>query len=322
MPDAIPLPQFFALLYADIFDFPLTKEEMETWSIDPKVVLSGNKNFISNLPANGRAAMMNPVGTQRGANCIYFCLRGREEIINLRQERETISQEKRLRARKASKILKTIPTIRAVFLTGNVAVGNSKVEDDIDLLLVTTPGTIWVTRLMAVILTSLIGARRKAGDKVVKNLLCLNMFIDEDHLSVPKKKQSLYLAHEVLYASPVFDRGGVHQEFIKANGWVKSFLPNAWGAFGTAGGKITEPPQSKPVGPTPTAFKLILRPIERLAQLLQVKYMEKHRTSEVITEGFLSFHPQDKRLVVEKAFGKRLWRFNLIQSKILRSNSS
>lgn len=322
MPDAISLPQFLALIYAGIFDFPLTKKEMETWSIDPKAVLPENRSVIPSLPANRQATARDPVGRKYGANGVYFCLRGREKIINFRQERETISQEKRLKAQRVSKILRTIPTLRAVFLTGNVAVGNSKEEDDIDLLLVTTPGTVWITRFMAITLTNLMGARRKVGDKIVKDLLCLNMFMDENHLAIPKEKQGLFVAHEVLYASPVFDKGGVHQEFIKTNDWVKSFLPNAWSSATTLGGKTTKSPQSKPVGLSLAIYNLILRPMERLAQLLQIKYMEKHRTSEVTTEGFLSFHPQDKRLVIEKAFGKRLQELNLIQNNILRSMSS
>jgi len=85
----------------------------------------------------------------------YFVLPGREYLIEKYKQREKYSAEKIERASRVIKYLKKIPSIQAIFLTGSVAVGNAKKEADIDLMIVTKPNTLWLTRLLVFIFLKL-----------------------------------------------------------------------------------------------------------------------------------------------------------------------
>jgi len=104
--------------------------------------------------------------------------------------------------------------------------GNSDLNDDIDLLMVSRKNRLWLTRLLTVLLVELIAKRRHPGDKDVKDKICLNMFLDEEHLRVPQKEQDLFSAHEVCQMKVLWEKEGIYKKFIRENKWVKKFLPN------------------------------------------------------------------------------------------------
>ena len=56
--------------------------------------------------------------------------------------------------------------------------------------------------------------------------------------------------------------------------------------------------------------------IELLARKLQLWYMKKRRTNEVITDTALRFHPKDARVWVKKKFAARLKRYHIPLDKV------
>lgn len=188
------------LAYADVFDYPLTAEELYRFLIGQK----GRPDY------------------QDG----FYFLKGRQGIVALRKKRERWSKEKLKIAQRVAKWLRLVPTIKMVAVTGALAISNSDKEDDIDLLIVTSKNRLWLTRLLTVLLVELVAQRRRPKDKEIKDKICLNMFLDEAHLGVPKKEQDLFSAHEVCQLKPLWEREGVYQKFLKKNQWVKQFLPN------------------------------------------------------------------------------------------------
>jgi hypothetical protein len=70
---------------------------------------------------------------------------------------------------------------------------------DLDFLVVTLPGRLWLCRGMAMLLVRL---ARRLGDE-----LCPNYFITTQALAFPS--QDLYSAHELVQMAPLFDRGEV-----------------------------------------------------------------------------------------------------------------
>ena len=113
-----------------------------------------------------------------------------------------------------------------VGVTGAQAMNNSDQDDDIDLLIVASRNRLWLTRLFSVLLVEVVAKRRRPGDRKVKDKICLNMFLDEDHLGIPKSERNLYSAHEVAQLKPLWNRGGTYLRFINANHWTGKFLPN------------------------------------------------------------------------------------------------
>jgi len=51
--------------------------------------------------------------------------------------------------------------------------------------------------------------------------------------------------------------------------------------------------------------------IEYFCKTVQLWYMKKHRTNEVISDTMLRFHPKDARIWIKREFAKRLARYNV-----------
>jgi hypothetical protein len=162
------------LAYADIFDYPLKKEEI--W----KFLLSNIEYRISNI----KKALEELPQISQKEGCYY--LKGRRGLVSLRKKRARWSKKKMRRARRAAGWLKLVPTIKMVAITGALAMENSQKDDDHDLLIVTAKNRLWLTRLMTVLLIELVASRRRPQDKKVEDKICLNMFLDEAHLALPK----------------------------------------------------------------------------------------------------------------------------------------
>ena len=195
--------------YADIFDYPLTIEELGVWCVKKK-----NRNFRI------------PLGVVRQGRYVY--VKGRRSIVAQRRKRFLASKEKWRIARRVGRWLRLVPTIQLVGVTGGLAMDNVDRKDDIDLFIITKRNRLWTTRLFATIVVDLLGIRRKPGETDVRNKICLNMFVSEDALSIPKQEQDLFAAHEVLQMKPLWESEGMYKKFLMKNKWVSKFLPNAW----------------------------------------------------------------------------------------------
>lgn len=272
--------------YGDIFDYPLTREELSRWSI------SG----VSSVSSVG-------IEEKKG----FFVLRGRARIIALRKQRAHIAQAKWKRIAVIAWVFRLIPTVTLVGVTGGLAMNNARIGDDIDLFLVTRSGTLWVTRMMVTLLAESLRLRRRPNDQSVKDKICLNMFVSEDSLALPLGERDLFSAHEVLQMVPLWERGGVYSKFLAANRWVKDYLPNAWKEKASVS-RITYHVSRNWIE---DLVIWILGFAELPCKAIQLRYMKKRRTNEVIRSGMIRFHPRDARVWVRKKFGARLKRWNI-----------
>ncbi len=256
--------QFLALVYADLFDFPLTKREMNLW----EVVGTGPK-------------------TQVELKDEFLFLKGRRKLVHFRREREKISKSKLAKLTKIIEKISEIETIEAVFLTGSVSVLNATLDSDVDLMIVTKPGTLWQTRLKLLALLRKLNMDRNKSH--TKDRVCTNMFLDSDHLEI--NERNLYTAHEIVQAKCIFDRGGIEKKWINDNLWVRDFLPNA----------IKNKKDGKE-----EKVKKNLSLIEIAAFVLQYLYMKPKITSEKVGLGYAFFHPIDGSKFFLQKFEKRL----------------
>ncbi|MDP3998565.1 MAG: hypothetical protein Q8P89_03025 [bacterium] len=291
------------LAYADIFDYPLKEEEI--WHR-----LIWNTNGIRKSIYPNESEWEKTFGLicrssgELGFKGSYYFLLGRQKLVDIRQKREGWGQEKWKKAQRAAGLFKVIPTVKMIAVTGNLAVENCDKEDDIDLLIVATPGSLWLTRLLAILLLEITGKRRRPEQKTVCDKLCLNMFLDEDHLQIPSNEQDLYTAHEVVQLKLLWDRGGVYQKFLAQNRWVKSYLPNGVGTE-ILGYKDTRKGKKS----LDFLMSQSLSVFEHLARNFQLWYMRKRRTTEVISGGVIRFHPHDARLWIFDEYQNRLRQF-------------
>ncbi len=284
------------LLYADIFDYPLTREEAVYWSVF--------------LPLSRVFRMPKEIAMQKE----YMVFPGRHHIVTLRKDRRKWAEEKWQIAKRAGWFLRLIPTIELVGVTGGLAMDNAKKEDDIDFLFIVIPGTIWISRFLAIVCVELCSRRRRLKTTKVKNTICANMFMTSDALALPRDERDLYAAHEILQMRPLWERGEVYRKFLNANAWVKKFLPTAY--------KNRKRFMNYDLRFKKDTFRIlrfaicVLRLFEEPMKILQLWYMRNHRTTEVIGDRMLRFHPKDARVWVKRALSIRLARYKLPLDKI------
>lgn len=199
------------IVYYDSLDYPLTFDELKTY------LFSNPKNsdiLISLEDLKAKYLIKESYG--------FYFLTGRDGLIRLRKERSETAEKKWKIALRAVKWLKLVPYIRAVFASGSLALGNTTKESDLDFLVVTKSGRIWTSRFLAVVLLGLLGLRRKRHQKIAPDKVCLNHFITDKSLYIPRK--SIYTAQ--LYAGlvPIAEDQKLLSEFVEANSWVGEYM--------------------------------------------------------------------------------------------------
>ena len=289
------------LSYADVFDFPLKVGECYRFLITDKKIKE--KTFEKALREIRKDGL---IKIRKG----WCFLKGREETINLRRRKEAWAGKKLKIAKKMARILKLVPFVKMVAVSGAVAMGNSKKGDDIDFLIVSKRGKVWTTRFLVTVLVEVFAERRRPGDKDVADKICLNMFLDEEHLAVPKRERDLFTAHEVVQLKPLWDKDSTYKKFLWENRWVRKCLPNA-----IPKNKKQRTKNKEQKGTILNLLSVIcyllsvicyLLSVEALLKHFQLFYMKKRRTTEVITDGIIRFHPKNARLWVLKEYQKRV----------------
>lgn len=262
------------LIYSDVFQYPLNLFEIHQRLI-------GTKASVSEV--NGYLQRQNCLKHAEG----YFFLEGRRILVKLRKYKEKVSTDKIFLAERFSHIMSKIPSVEFIGLTGGVAANNSSVGDDIDFLIVTSPKLLWITRFACTLIAEIFGQRRRPDDQFVGNKICLNMYLAANHLEIPVHKRNLFSAYEILQMKPMFDRRGVHRKFLAENDWLLGYLPN----FRIDGDKVAEKKTDN--RKLFTVMKKILERLEPYFMKLQMYYMRKRRTNEVVNDRCIFFHPKD-----------------------------
>jgi hypothetical protein len=114
-------------------------------------------------------------------------------------------------------LIGSLPFVRMVAVTGALAMDNIA-DDDIDYMVVTEPGRLWLCRALVV------GLVRTAALRGTQ--LCPNYFVSERALELSER--NLFTAHEVVQMVPLTGLDTYHR-FRTVNRWTETFLPNAAG---------------------------------------------------------------------------------------------
>ena len=275
------------LAYADIFNYPLTLSEIHRWLIHSRSIsfnqLSSNLSYQLIFSANS-----------------YFHLPNRQQLVKLRQQRLRFSQLKLTQAQKASDYLKLIPFIKLIAITGALAMNNSKKNDDIDFIIISSPNRLWLTRLLAILILELLRLRRRPRSAFSPDKICLNLFLTQSHLTLPSAQRNLYTAHELCQLRPLYNQDSTYQKLLLANPWVKKYLPHATCHLDLT---INHQPRSQPSAPG--SF------FETLAFKLQYLYMKPKITNEQVSKNYAFFHPRPTSKTVLNQYQQKLKQLGL-----------
>lgn len=189
------------LAYSDIFEHPLTIDELHRF-----LTISAAKMKIQECIVD-----MRNVSSAQG----YYFLAGRDEIVDIRKQREKDSRKAYRRAISYGRILGALPFIRMVALTGSLAMLNLSKNRDMDYMLVAKPGRVWMARAFALLLGRV---ARLFGD-----IICPNVIVSENALEWSAR--NLYTAREFAQMIPI-SGAGIFNRLRVVNKWIKDVLPN------------------------------------------------------------------------------------------------
>ena len=205
VPAALDNAILHTVIYADVFDYPLHADEIHRYltgvSASPESVAAGLECLV-------------PTGLQRSGEA-YF-LPGRDEIVARRMRREQIALSLWPQAVRYGHIIAGLPFVRMVAVTGSLAMNNVEADADLDYLIVTAAGRLWLCRALILAIGRLASLRRAR--------ICPNYLISECALEFPE--HTLYAAHELAQMVPLAGRQ-VYRRIRESNPWVGHFLPNA-----------------------------------------------------------------------------------------------
>ena len=194
---------FNTLAYADVFDYPLTADEVYRYLGVANASLEEITRKLTDT------ALFSNVEN-------YYTLHGRQEIVKTRKQRAEVASRLWPKAARYGRMIASLPFVRMVAVTGSLAMDNTDEGKDIDYMIVTAPGHLWTCRAF-----SLLVARfaRLEGVELCPNYLITTRALElEDH--------SLYVAHELAQMIPLSGME-FYGEMRRLNAWVSDYLPNS-----------------------------------------------------------------------------------------------
>lgn len=191
------------LLYFDLFDHPLRRDELLHFSTTP----------IDDLDASLAAACAQGWIQERSG---YFAVAPIAPLIQRRIEKEARATRRMATARRMSRMIGRFPFVRGVLLSGSISKGVMDRHDDIDYFIITAPGRLWVARTLLILYRMIFRLNSRRD-------FCVNYFVSSDHLVI--EDRNLFTATELVTLIPT--HGPVQcAAFFEANAWAFDHFPN------------------------------------------------------------------------------------------------
>jgi len=279
------------IAFFDLFDYPVTVFELWRF-INIKCELN---SVLSILQSRSDPIALRVIGSLNG----FYFLQGRSDIIRKRMERYNYTDRKIKKAILVARIFKFIPWIKMIAVSNIIGAHNLKNKSDIDIFIITEKDRVWLSRFFSTGLMKLLRQRPKQGDEQDK--ICLNFYLSSEDLDLKKfmmDNMDVYYIYWLANLVPIYNKVDTYQKLIKANNWLKHYLPN-W--------KITKTAYRRNSGKGLSDFyyevvDLLLGGLEQnltnwqLRKLPRVlKDIMNQDTRVVIDDQVLKLHAKDRR---------------------------
>jgi hypothetical protein len=195
-----------AILYASIFDFPLSLEELRRVLTSPVGSLAELRAVLA------RSLFLRSRVEQIGD---WLVPAGRADLCDRRAARDAHSRQFLRRHRRLLDVVCAMPFTQLVAISGSLAHLNADEDADLDLFVITRGPHVWTVTLLLVLVAKLLRRR---------NVLCANFVLADSHLTLDQ--HDLYTASQVLHLRPV-SGAEAYAGFLDANPFVRRWFPNA-----------------------------------------------------------------------------------------------
>jgi hypothetical protein len=202
-----------ALLYSDIFSYPLTVHEIFLRLPTNHTCLEEVKLTLLQMKEKG---MVFQVGD-------YFAVRNEQHLGIRRDAGNQLAKTIMPAALKRGRLLGKFPFIRAVMISGSLSKNFMEKDSDVDYFVITEPGRLWIARFAVAIFKRLFLFNSH-------KLFCVNYYIDQQHLELQEK--NIFTATELTTLIPVCGRQ-LYGDLMNSNRWVRDYFPNDSGATPT-----------------------------------------------------------------------------------------
>ena len=192
------------LLYFDLFNYPLTKDELINFS---------DVEFPDNINLS-LASLLNlkMISEEKG---MYF-LNEKNDNVAHRKLINNRALEYFHVANYYTKLIAKFPFVRGVLITGSLSKRCMHENGDIDYLIITEPGRLWICRFF-------LTAFKKIFLFNSRKYFCVNYYVGLDSLHIPD--HNIFTATEILSAQPAYNIE-VCNLFFEANSWTRDYYPH------------------------------------------------------------------------------------------------
>lgn len=193
------------LLYFDIFNYPLRKEEI--------------LHFLS-FRTTG-AELEGVLETMTSGQYIYqfnefFSIQDKRENIARRVSGNEMARAFLPLAIRKARLIARFPFVRAVMASGSLSKNYMDKNSDLDFFIVTAPQRLWIARMMLVLYKRVFLANSHKH-------FCVNYFVTSDSLEIMEKNQ--FTATELATVIPLYN-DELYLSLLKCNAWINGFFPN------------------------------------------------------------------------------------------------
>jgi predicted nucleotidyltransferase len=205
------------LIYADAFDCSLTLGEL--WRYGRVAIDQPTLERRLREDSGLRKLVLSRDG--------LYCLADRPALIDQRPARARHARRLERRARWVTRVLRNVPFVRGVALTGSAAADDAAADADVDLLVIVARARLGTVFLLLGSVSRLLGRR----------LFCPNYYLCEDNLAMAPA--SLYVARELAQARVLDGDAAI---LWQSNPWLAEIFPNAAPAVQARSGRSRSAP--------------------------------------------------------------------------------
>jgi hypothetical protein len=195
-----------ALAYFDIFNYPLTKEEITSF-LDQFVAVDDVTEALQQLVAGKRIFRLGN----------FYSLQYDHALHTRRLAGNRKAESLLTIAYKIGGFLYQFPFVRGIGISGSLSKNFADQQTDIDFFIITRANRLWLARTLMHLfkkLTFITGHQ---------HLYCMNYYIDEEAMCIDE--QNIFTATELVTLLPVCGNGTMDR-FYDQNNWAAAYFPN------------------------------------------------------------------------------------------------
>jgi predicted nucleotidyltransferase len=192
------------LAYFDIFNYPLTNEEVRLFLPQKCNQLVVNE-ILYQLIRENRIYKLNN----------FYSLQNQPELAEIRMAGNKRAIKLLKIARRAAKLLSWFPYVESVAVSGSLSKNFADEKADIDFFIITSANRLWIARTFMHIFKKLTFLAGK------QNWFCMNYYIDVMEMEIVEKNR--FTAMEIITLMPM---QGINcfRKFIDANYWTSNYF--------------------------------------------------------------------------------------------------